>query len=164
MTIPAHLRSFWSAFVAAVPTADEARFYEACYFGDSQQLADDLAALVLQGIKRATAGAVWAYEAQGMRLPQPGDLSIVTSWSGQPLCVIETRSVDVLPFSQVTAAFAATEGEGDGSLRYWQQAHRQFFSRECAQAGRQFSEQLLVACECFDVVYQPPADAPLAGA
>lgn len=164
MSIPADLRAFWSAFVAAVPTADEARFYEAFYFGDSQQLADDLAALVLQGTKRATAGAVWSYEVEGKRLPQPGDLSIVTNWSGQPLCVIETRSVDVLPFSQVTAAFAATEGEGDGSLSFWQQAHRQFFSRECAQAGRQFSEQLLVACECFDVVYQPPAGAHLTGA
>ncbi|MEK8035028.1 ASCH domain-containing protein [Ideonella sp. DXS29W] len=157
--IPEHLREFWSAFAQAVGGASEERFYEAFFFGDTEQLANELAALVLQGTKRATAGSVWSFDAEGKRPPQAGDLSIVTSWSGKPLCVIETEVVEVVPFNEVTAEFAATEGEGDGSLAFWQSGHRRYFTRECARAGREFSESMLVACERFKVVYLPSASA-----
>lgn len=153
--IPAHLADFWQAFSDAVGGADAARFYDVCVFGDSEALANELAELVLRGIKRATAGSVWSYEAEGKRIPAPGDLSIVTNWAGSPVCIIETELVEVVPFSEVSSEFAATEGEGDGSLSFWREAHRQYFTRECARAGRQFSEDLLVACERFKVAYQP---------
>lgn len=156
MAVPSHLKPLWMDFAKLVGGVDEERFYEAFYFGDSEQLANELGCLVLRGTKRATAGSVWSFEDEGKRLPQHGDLSIVTSWSGQPLCIIETQAMDVLPFREVTAEFAATEGEGDGSLTYWREAHRQYFRRECTSAGRTFSECMLVACERFQVVYQPP--------
>ena len=56
----------------------------------------------------------------------PGDLSIVTDWAGQALCVIETESVVLVPFNEVSAEFAATEGEGDGSLEFWTEGHRAY--------------------------------------
>jgi len=92
MPVPEHLSAFWRAYAESIGGADESLFYEAFYFGDSQELAAELAELVLRGIKRATAGAVWSYEAEGKRLPQPGDLSIVTKLTGQPLCLIETQA------------------------------------------------------------------------
>ena len=159
MSIPTHLSDFWNTFAKSIGGVDAARFYEAFFFGDSEQLANELAELVLRGTKRATAGSVWSFEAEGKRLPVPGDLSIVTRWSGKPLCIIETQAVDVVPFSEVSSEFAATEGEGDGSLSFWQEAHRQYFTRECAGAGRQFTESMLVACEQFKVVYRPSASA-----
>jgi len=128
MSVPPTLKSFWNDYASSTGGADEGRFYEAFCFGDSEELAGELAELVLCGTKRATAGSVWSVEAEGRRLPRPGDLSIVTDWSGQPLCVIETQSVDVVPFREVTAEFAAAEGEGDGSLSYWREAHRRYLS------------------------------------
>ena len=155
MPVPAHLSAFWSEFAKATCGADEGRFYEAFFFGDSEELANELAALVLRGTKRATAASVWSFKAEGKRQPQPGDLSIVTDWQGHPLCVIETQTVEVIPFREVTADFAATEGEGDGSLPFWREAHRQYFTRECASAGKEFAENMLVLCERFSVVYRP---------
>lgn len=146
---------FWNAYAKSVGGVDETRFYEAFFFADSEELANALAQLVLAGTKRATAGSVWSYEAEGKRLPVLGDLSVVTDWAGTPKCIIETVAVDIVPFNQVTAEFAATEGEGDGSLEYWRDAHRQFFTRECALHGRPFAEDMLVACERFEVVFQP---------
>jgi uncharacterized protein YhfF len=159
MRVPSHLFEFWSAYAGSAAGVTEDRFYEAFHFCDTEELANELAALVLQGTKRATAGAVWTFEAEGKRLPQPGDLSIVTNWSGSPVCIIETQSVEVVPFRGVTAEFAATEGEGDGSLSFWREAHREFFSRDCASAGREFNEPMLLACECFQVVYRPANSA-----
>lgn len=154
MSIPAHLLEFWVEFSKATGGADERRFYEAFCFGDSEAMANELGDLVLCGIKRATAASLWAYEKEGRPAPQPGSLSIVTNGSGQPLCVIETRSVEVMPFVEVTAEFAAVEGEGDGSLSFWRQAHREFFTRDCQRMGKQFTESMPVVCERFVVVYR----------
>ena len=159
MPVPSHLAPFWRDLANSTDGADEERFYEAFYFGDSEELADELAELVLRGTKRATAGSVCSYEEEGKPVPRDGDLSIVTNWSGQPLCVIETQSVQIVPFKDVTAEFAATEGEGDGSLSFWREAHRQYFMRECARAGREFTEDMLVACERFTVIYRPSTSA-----
>lgn len=159
MPIPPHLHSFWDDFARTCGNVDDSRYYDVCIFADSASLADELADLVLRGVKRATAGSLWSYEDQGIRPPQVGDLSIVTDWAGQPLCVIETRSVEIVPFGEVTAEFAAIEGEGDGSLSYWRQAHRRYFERECSRAGRQFSESMMLACEQFAVVYKPQPNA-----
>ncbi|RTL35880.1 MAG: ASCH domain-containing protein [Burkholderiales bacterium] len=153
MPVPTHLAPFWSAFTASVAGVDEGRFYEAFSFGDSQAMADELADLVLRGVKRATTSALWTFEEHRKPLPEPGDLSLVTRGSGEPVCVIRTASVEVLPFRSVTAEFAAAEGEGDGSLSFWQAAHRDYFQRECARGGREFSDDMPVVCEHFTVVY-----------
>lgn len=155
MPVPAHLHGFWSAFAKASGDPDPSRFLEAFAFGDSEGLAEELSALVLQGVKRATAGSVWVCQADGKQVPKPGDLSIVTNWIGQPLCIIKTESVQIVPFSEVTAEFAAAEGEGDSTLSFWRQAHTAYFTRECTRIGRAFEQSMPVICERFRVVYQP---------
>lgn len=159
MSVPSHHLPFWNEFLLATGTADQGRYYDVCIFGDSEKLADELAELVLRGVKRATAASLWWYDDRGMRVPRPGDLSIVTAWSGQPLCIIETQAVEIVPYNEVTAEFAAVEGEGDGSLACWLQDHKRYFERECAKARRQFDERMLLACETFKVIYQPRPSA-----
>lgn len=163
MPIPETVADFWNRFSAAEGEVDPARFYEAFHFCDSEELADSLAELVLAGTKRATAGLFRAHEHGGKPAPKPGDLSVVTNWAGCPLCVIETVRVDVVPFKDVTSDFAATEGEGDGSLEYWRAEHTRSFSRECARIGQVFSEDMLVACERFRVVFAAPHIERFAG-
>jgi uncharacterized protein YhfF len=80
---------------------------------------------------------------------------VVTAWDGTPLCVIRSTQVQVMPFDTVPAAFAAAEGEGDGSLAFWRRAHRAYFGRECARIGRSFSPDMPVCCEHFDLEYAP---------
>lgn len=108
---------------------------------------------MLKGTKRATAGSLWSFAHEGVPLPQPGDLSVATSWAGSPLCVIETIQVDVVPFNGATAEFAAIEGEGNGSLAFWRQEHASAFSRDYSRIGRVFNENMQVACERFRVVF-----------
>ncbi len=158
MSIPPAIAAFWERFRSASSHVDDSQFYEVFSFGDSEELAHSLAVLVLAGTKRATAGSVWAFEAEGKRPPEPGDLSVVTNWAETPLCIIETTQVNIVPFAEVTAEFAAVEGEGDGSLAFWRHAHANYFSRECARIGRVFTESMPVACERFNVVFRehPP--------
>ena len=154
MTIPPSIHAFWNAFTSTIGQDPSDRFCEAFHFCDNAPDADELAALVLAGRKRATAALVWAREAEGKPIPKSGDLSVVTLFSGQPVCVIETEVIQIVPFSKVDADFAATEGEGDGSLAHWQRVHAAFFGRECQRLSREFSLSAPVMCERFAVVYR----------
>ena len=149
-------RDYWTRFMRAHADVAEERLYEIFHFGDSQQLANELAALVLSGRKRATASSLWTFEAEGRRPPAAGDLSIVTSWAGEPLCIIETLGVDVRPFAEVDAQFASEEGEGDGSITGWRLVHASYFERECARLGRRFVQSMPVVCERFRLVDTSP--------
>ena len=151
------VRAFWAAFESAAGCAMSARLYESFHFGDGESLADELASLVLAGTKQATASLLWSHEAEDKPMPEPGDLSIVERWSGEPVCIIETTAVEVSAFEDVGADFAALEGEGDGSLESWRAGHRAYFGRECARLGKQPSARMPVVCESFRVVYRGPA-------
>lgn len=97
-------------------------------FGDSPELANELAALVIQGRKTATCSAALAYQ-DGTEAPEPQGYSIILSGEGEPVCVIQTCSLQTIRFSQVDETLAQKEGEGDLSLTYWRREHRKFFER-----------------------------------
>lgn len=86
-------------------------------------------------------------------MPKVGSLHIVTSWEGIPTSIIEVTSVIEKNFDEVDAGFAAAEGEGDRSLRWWKDVHRNYFFRECEKEGIQYSEEMPLVLECFKVVY-----------
>lgn len=116
---------------------------EAFTFGDSPGMADELATLVLAGQKTATCG--WP--------PSPeivaGTYSLMLDGRGAPLAVIESMEVRQLPFLEVEAQFAFDEG--DRSLAWWRDEHRQFFRRQ--PDGARWSDAEVVQCERFRVVW-----------
>jgi uncharacterized protein YhfF len=154
VTIPPRYREYWASFVSTRAVDPAPKFLEAFYFDDNEPSANALAMLVVEGRKRATASLLWSYEDEAKRIPQAGDLSIVTDFNGTERCIIETTRVDIVPFAAVTAEFAATEGEGDGSLAYWREAHEAFFGRECQRIGRTPEPHMAVICERFEVVFR----------
>ena len=80
---------------------------------------------------------------------------------GEPALVTRLTQVAVLPYGEVTAEYAAIEGEGDGSLAYWREAHWAFFSRECRRIGREPAQHMPVVCCVFEVLHDlaPSAEA-----
>lgn len=111
-------------------------------FGDSPELADELLELVLQGVKTATCSTE-----DEPNTSTPGEQWIVLDGQGRPRCIIETVEITYHRYCDVDARFAFEEGEGDRSLAYWRDAHRNYFSRQ----GR-FSETMMLMCERFRLV------------
>jgi uncharacterized protein YhfF len=149
------IEASWQSYLASLPEGSSALpdSYEAWSFSDNEETANALGDLVRAGVKTATCSLVWAYEAEKEDLPTKGDLSIITNWEGQPLCIIETTEVEVKVFNEVDERFAYDEGEGDRSLAYWRKVHWEAFSRECSAIGREPVETMLVVCERFKVVF-----------
>jgi uncharacterized protein YhfF len=153
VNVPKSVQPFWNKFQTSVAYNASPLFYEAFHFDDNEPSANALAALVLSGQKRATAGLLWTNERTHKPLPEVGSLSVVTDWQGAPLCIIESTHIEVVPFDSVSDSFAALEGEGDKTLRFWREAHWRFFSRECQRIGREPDLHMPVVCEQFKVVY-----------
>jgi uncharacterized protein YhfF len=152
----------WDAYLASgSPDALAAvgATYSAWQFGHGVEQGDRLLACVLDGPKRATAGALWAYEAKGEAIPVPGDHSVVLDGHGVARCIIRTTKVDVLPFDEVDAVFAYDEGEGDRSLEYWRDVHWTYFVRELAELGREATRDMPVVCERFEVAYRSSGES-----
>ena len=125
--------------------------YDAWAFGDD---ADVLAQLVMSGKKTATSSAYPIYELEGEEIPKTGEYSVILNSKNEAVCIIRTTEVYVIPFNQVSEKHAYLEGEGDRSLDYWINVHRNFFTEELKGTGLEFTEEMMVVCEEFEVVYR----------
>lgn len=144
----------WTEYCRASGT-DENTEYEAWAFGNDEATADELAALVAKGIKFGTASAYDDYVAEDAldELPQAGEYSVILDGKDEAVCVIRTYDVYIRPFKEVPHFHAYAEGEGDRSLEYWRQVHREFFNECAEESGIPFTDESLVVCEKFEVVY-----------
>lgn len=127
--------------------------YLSWHFEITEGAANKLARLVLEGKKKATASSLWVYEHEGESIPKEGDYSIITDWDGIAVCIIQTKHIEIIPFNLITEEHARKEGEGDLSLEYWRKVHEEFFIEECNSIGREFTENMPVIFEEFEVVH-----------
>lgn len=146
------VEKFWTEFCLSTGV-DVGTPYQAWFFGNTVEMALELAGLVIQGRKFATASLAAVNKIKPDEAPIPNGYSVVTDFHGGPICVIQTTEIRHVLFSQVDAQFAADEGEGDQTLEYWRDVHRRYFERETAELGIGFDEHSLVCCERFKLLY-----------
>lgn len=144
---------FWKEFLIKTGRCETTKYLSIFHFELTEKWANELLCLVLIGQKKATASSLWSYEIEGERVPEVGDLSIVTDWEGVPRCVIETISVTIIPFSDITYDICKREGEDD-TLESWRAGHINFFKEEGKKLGYEFKNDMPVIFEDFEVVYQ----------
>lgn len=144
----------WREFLARqLPASDEAPALSHWHFCDNERDADECARLVVSGEKRATAPSLWSFQSQGEPLPRVGDLHVVTNWAGEAQCIIRTTGVEVLPLDRITEEHARAEGEGDGSLAWWRDAHWSYYQRELAGSGHGPQPDMPIVFQRFECVF-----------
>lgn len=126
-------------------------------FGGSPEQADELLDLVLRGLKSATASSLWDYEFEAEALPTVGRLTIILDGDGMPRALIQTTSVQIVPFDQVGPEHVVAEAEGDLSVQHWREVHEWFF-RENSSSPKGFRPDMPVVLERFAVIYPTAAE------
>ena len=134
-------------------------FAAAAALADTRGLADELADLVVRGLKRAHATLKRDFERELDPLPQIGDHLVVLDGSGAPRAIVRTTHVELRHFNEIDDQFAFDAGEGDLTLRWWLTAHRQDFAERGEREGFEVHEQIALVLEWFEVVW-PPAAVP----
>ena len=128
--------------------------YDAYSYG-YPEVADEILAALLRGDKRATTGLKCLYELEKEPLPQEGQYSVILDSRGLPHCITRITKIEITKFRDISEEYAFIEGEGDKSLAYWRDAHREVFTQECREDFQMdFSEDMECVCEYFEVVYQ----------
>lgn len=145
--------AYWRDFCRSTGTAPVESSYQVWYFGNTSEMARELAELVLSGKKTATASALETNRFQPENAPVDAGYSVVTDLEGEPMCVIQTTEIRHIPFDQVDSAFAYDEGEDDQSLESWRKVHWDYFTREASELGFSFDENSIVCCERFRLLY-----------
>jgi len=143
--------AFWQAFRRYAGLDHDN--YVAGSFGDSPEMATELADLVIAGIKRATASLARDFGDGREAMPKPGDFVMMLDGEGRLRFIWRTTEVTIKPLSQVDEAFAWDEGEGDRSRQWWLDAHRRYFSRQARHEGFEFDDDILTVFERFEVVW-----------
>ncbi|MCP4320861.1 MAG: ASCH domain-containing protein [Psychromonas sp.] len=144
-------REFWEAYIDRKMMPAEAMPLEVFHFSDNLEFADYLASSTISGFKTGTASLYWDIEFGDGELPQVGALSLVTFANGDPACIIETISIEIVPFEKVSEEFCATEDAKNPSLNDWRECHWKEFSEQCDRLGKTAHESMPVVCERFKV-------------
>ena len=146
---------FWEAFCDHnMDLNKDELYYDVWQFLDGKRGCDRLASLCLAGIKTATSSVYETFELDEMKVPEEGDYSIILDSDEVPLFIIKDTKVEIKKFGEIEAEFAEKEGEGDQSLEYWRKVHEKYFKEKCKEYGIEFSENTLILCEEFEVVFQ----------
>lgn len=121
-------------------------------FGDgSKEMGDELAALVLAGKKTGTCSLKMTDDLENEPIPKVGQYDIILNGDEASIAIIRYTVIEEIPMNQVTENFAISEGEGDLTYEYWYRNHQSFFTHILNDYGLDFSPDITVICQTFEV-------------
>ncbi len=143
---------YWNDFIKDTGRDEEDKCAGDLTFEAKGFVGDELVSLVLSGKKTAffTTWATYAIDQEP--LPLTGELYVVLDRAENPRCVIETESVNIIPFNEVTWGMAVKEGE-DENLEQWREKKQEYIEDEGAILGFDFTPDIKLVFQTFKVVY-----------
>jgi uncharacterized protein YhfF len=150
------VNAFWRSYIERLPESEREReYFEAFQFGAGREMANQLARLVLDGIKTATSDLIWHIDANHKPRWSVGDEHVVLDGSWTPVAVIRTTELTERRFCDVDEAFAHDYGEGARTLAWWREHVFAWYASQCRELGVEATEEMPLLCERFEVVYAP---------
>lgn len=127
------------------PKVDGLRSIEFGTPGPSRQKLVDL---VLHGRKRATAGLLSEYEAEGEPVEHVEEILAMVDNSGNHVGTLKVTRAEVLRFADVPDEFALAEAEGDLNAADFRASHLEYWSAN----GEVVNDDTLVVTVYFDLL------------
>lgn len=143
---------FWNDFTTKFPEYKHHSIPVSDHFCNDKINTDICAELVLKGVKKASCGLKIMYDLKKEFFPEINQLTIITNWDQQPICVVKTIDLSFRKFKDIDAEWAESEGEGDQSLEQWKETHRDYFQKQLDELGLMFTENVELICERFEVI------------
>lgn len=144
---------YWNKFIKETGRNEEDRCAGDLNFEAKGFVGDELITLVLTERKTAFFTSWATYSIDQEPLPVSGELYVVLDRANQPRCVIETQSVEIVPFNEVTWDMARLEGE-DEDLGQWKERKQEYLEDEGAILGFEFTPDIKLVFQTFKVVYR----------
>lgn len=117
-------------------------------FGSPGESRDRLVNFVLHGRKRATAGLLSEYEAEGELVEHAGELLAMVDNNGHHVGTLKVTRAEVMRFADVPDEFALAEAEGDLNAADFRASHLEYWTRN----GETITDDTLVVTMYFDLL------------
>lgn len=117
-------------------------------FGSPGESRDRLVNFVLHGRKRATAGLLSEYEAEGELVEHAGELLAMVDNNGRHVGTLKVTRAEVMRFADVPDEFALAEAEGDLNAADFRASHLEYWTRN----GETITDDTLVVTMYFDLL------------
>ncbi|MFT6167367.1 MAG: hypothetical protein ACJAV5_001757 [Vicingaceae bacterium] len=150
---PKSVVELWEAFIGQNPEYKDKELGEWFNFCDNEKEAKVCAQLTKDGIKQASSTSLWWFEKNHADLPEVGNIYVVTDWYKIAKAIVEVVKVEQIPFNKITEEYAAIEGEGDKSLKYWKDTHWAYYTGEMDEFDEKPTEDMLIVCEQFKTIF-----------
>ena len=147
------LDEYWERFLKETNRDPDDRCSGDLFFEAKGFVGDELITLVLTDRKTAFFTSWATYTIDQEPLPVSGELYVVLDRANQPRCVIETQSVEIVPFNEVTWDMARLEGE-DENLGAWKERKQEYLEDEGAILGFEFTPDIKLVFQTFTVIYK----------
>ncbi len=145
---------FWTEYLKKTgQTAENAVYNGELCFEDTSWAGQSQLSLVLAGKKTAIFTPFPSFDINRESVPCGGEVYIVEDTAEEPSAVIRVKDVKLIPFNQIDWELARQDGENE-NLEDWQDKEREFFEDEADLCGFDFTEDMLVVCEIFELVYK----------
>ncbi len=120
-----------------------------------EQLSENQAQLIKNGVKTLTATPQAVYQAKAQAQPKVGDIKLVLYPNGNVCCAVQTTQVDIVPFEKVSRMQAYQAADGDRSLDYWKATRQLFFKRALQPYNLQFDDMMPILLESYQTIATP---------
>ena len=145
--------NYWIKYKKENNLPDNLKYNGELQFGYDESSINELNALVLCGIKKATCSLFDSFELDMIDVPKTGNYYVLTDSKDNAVCIIKDVNVSIMAFNQMYWELAKKEGE-DSDMEQWRESHRDFFEEEAYELGVDFNESSLIVFEEFEVVYK----------
>ncbi|WP_027127243.1 ASCH domain-containing protein [Gelidibacter mesophilus] len=148
------VKEMWSEFTKSNPEFKNEEIPESDFFHNNREDANRLAELTVNGKKKASSGLYSLYKQYSVDLPKVGNKQIVTDFDGNAKAIIVTKSVDTIPFNEISKEYAELDmGTDVDPLKKWKKAHWDFFENFMKESGGKPTEDMLIVCERFETIW-----------
>ncbi len=144
---------YWNKFIKDTGRSPDDRCAGDLCFEANGFVGDEMVSLVLSQKKTAFFTPWSTYAIDQEPLPLSGELYVILDRAGNPRCIIETESVSVVPFNEVTWSMAEQEGE-DENLAQWREKKQEYLEDEGHIVGFDFTPDIKLVFQTFKVVYR----------
>ncbi len=144
---------YWNKFIKDTGRSPDDRCAGDLCFEANGFVGDEMVSLVLSQKKTAFFAPWSTYAIDQEPLPLSGELYVILDRAGNPRCIIETESVSVVPFNEVTWSMAEQEGE-DENLAQWREKKQEYLEDEGHIVGFDFTPDIKLVFQTFKVIYR----------
>jgi len=144
----------WDNYIKTNPEFKDEEISESDFFHNNREDANRLAALTVQGKKKASSGLLSLYRQYTIDLPKVGTKQIITDFDGKAKAIIENTRVDTIPFYKISKEYAELDmGTDIEPLEKWKKAHWNFFESFLKEIGEKPTEEMLIVCVQFETIW-----------